>query len=369
MRTDIGLYIHVPFCLRKCNYCDFASFSPDGDFRSQYIKKLTDEIRSYKGKALSADTVFFGGGTPSLLNEDELKLITDALYESFLIRENAEFTVEVNPATLTEKKLDAFICAGANRFSIGLQSIHENELKILGRIHTYEDFLNTYKLIRSRGINNVSVDLMFGIPEQTKVSFEKTLRTVAALSPEHLSVYGLIVEEGTPFYKAKETLKLHGEDEERELYFSACKILSDHGFEHYEISNFAKPEMRCRHNMKYWKNEEYLGLGLAAHSYLDGVRFGNSRVPNEYFTDIKQEREVISAEDERFLYGMLALRLSDGVNPKEYQKRYGCSFTEGKEEKINTLSDSGFIKTDRNAISLTEKGFWVSNTLITDLLF
>ena len=368
MRTDIGLYVHVPFCVRKCNYCDFASFSDFDNFREKYINKLASEIRSYKDKGLSLNTVFFGGGTPSLLSAREIDLINDAIRDTFSVNSDCEFTLEVNPATLTPDKLSCFIDAGVNRFSIGIQSIHQNELKILGRIHSFEDFLSTYKMIRARGVDNVSVDLMFGLPEQTTDSFKATLAKILSLEPEHISAYGLIVEEGTPFFKERKNLRLPTEDIEREMYFTACEILYKSGYEHYEISNFAKPGKRCLHNMKYWQNEEYVGVGLSAYSYLDGVRYGNSRKKEEYFLDLGRDYDKVSDADEAFERVMLALRLSDGISLADYEKRYGYSFFVGREEKIKILAQNGFLTVNSERIRLTEKGFWVSNTLITDLL-
>ena len=336
--------------------------------RTRYIEHLCSEIRSYKKESVSLDTVFFGGGTPSLLTPSEICMLMDSIEESFSLSDDTEFTVEVNPATLTEASLDAFISRGANRFSIGLQSIHENELKKLGRIHTYEDFLSTYKMLRDYGIQNISIDLMFGIPEQTIDTLNKTLDAIFALDPEHISAYGLIIEEGTPFFKAKNTLPLPTEDEEREMYFHIAKKLKTHGYEHYEISNFGKPRRHSRHNLKYWRCEEYIGVGLSAHSYYNGVRAGNSRDINEYYQGKGRELTHLTYDDTAFEFVMLALRLSDGFSLDEYKTHFGKDFLSGREEKLSFYRSGDFLKINDGRLFLTEKGFYVSNTIISDLL-
>ena len=341
---------------------------PSADFRKRYVKSLVSEIRSYKREGIGVDTVFFGGGTPSLLLPTEVHLIMDAVEESFGISRNSEFTVEVNPRALTEETLRAFLERGANRFSIGLQSIHENELKKLGRIHGYKDFLTTYKMLRHHGAANISVDLMLGIPEQTPESLAETLTAVLSLEPEHISAYGLIIEEGTPFFRSRSTLALPDEDEERQMYFAAAELLAEAGYEHYEISNYARRGFRCRHNLKYWRCEEYIGVGLAAHSYLNGVRFGNSRNAREYFGRENKEIVHLSDTDKSFEFVMLALRLKDGFSFREYEKYFGESFFDPRREKITFFEKNGYLKTDGGRLCLTEKGFYVSNTVIAELL-
>ena len=372
MRTDagIGLYVHIPFCKRKCNYCDFASFVPANDFRRKYIDALVAEIKEYgKSDRRAVDTVFFGGGTPSLLLPEELSRIMEALRSAFWISPDSEITAEINPGTLNEGILDSFLHHGFNRFSVGLQSIHENELKNLGRIHGFEDFLNTYKLLRARGVKNISVDLMFGIPEQTKASFASTLDKIIELSPEHISVYGLILEEGTPFFDTRDKLPLPNEDEEREMYFLASRRLRAAGYLHYEISNFAKGGFECRHNLKYWRREEYIGVGLAAHSFLDGRRFSNSRDTESYFNKERSLEPLPEKEDESFEYAMLNLRTASGISLSEYKERFCKNFTDGKEEIINKHLSLGLIVLDGESLRLTPEGFYLSNTVLSDLLF
>ncbi len=370
MRTDkpIGLYVHIPFCIKKCNYCDFASFSLSNDIKERYIDALCREASFYKDRNLHVDTVFFGGGTPSLLEPCQLERIMAALRSAFFIEQWAEISAEVNPATLTDKKADAFLSAGFNRFSIGVQSICENELKILGRIHNFEDFYSTYKMLRSHGAGNIGVDLMFGIPEQTMQSFTNTLDKIVSLSPEHISVYGLMIEEGTPFFGLKDILPLPDEDAEREMYFAAAQKLADAGYSHYEISNFARPGYESRHNLKYWNLNEYLGLGLAAHSYLDREHFSNPDAIEDYLLGKTLPRELTSSSDERFEYAMLRLRTKDGIDLSEYRRRFDEDFLVERDEKISFYEKHGFIKKRDGKIALTEEGFYVSNSILSDLL-
>jgi oxygen-independent coproporphyrinogen-3 oxidase len=374
MITDnIGLYIHIPFCVRKCAYCDFASFSNVApDVRSRYIERLCEEIEGYKrDKKIGVDTVFFGGGTPSLLSPDELSNILAQARCAFDISPDAEITMEMNPGTLTPESARAYAALGVNRASIGCQSFNENELKILGRIHDSKQVYDAVKIVRDAGITNISLDLMYGIPEQTAASFKNTLAQALSLDPAHLSVYGLILEEGTPFFDARKKLPLPTEDEECDMYALASKILSEHGFSHYEISNYARPGYECRHNLKYWRDEEYIGVGLAAYSYFGKKRFGNTSRLDEYISDsYVQYRygEDISHSDEAFEYVMMRLRLSEGFSLSDYRARFGVDFACGREEKIARYRALGYIDITADRLTLTERGFYISNTILSDLL-
>ena len=372
MRTDsIGLYVHVPFCVKKCNYCDFCSYPIESiGSRDAYIESLCREIEAYKGQEIRANTLFFGGGTPSLLTPEQFDKIVRSIKESFTFDKNIEFTVEANPVTLNCDNLSAYIAGGVNRISIGLQSVHNNELKILGRIHSYEDFLASYRLVRDFGINNVNVDIMYGLPEQTVESFSDTLRTISALSPEHISVYGLILEEGTPFYNFKGTLTFPSEDEECDMYYTAASMLRELGYSHYEISNYSKSGYESRHNLNYWRDGEYLGFGVAAYSYYNGMRFGNCSDINEY---LRSDSSVAYSEriDEvarRYEYAMLALRLSEGICLSDYRDKFGIDFLKGREMKISELERLGYLVVDVDRLYLTEKGFYVSNLILSELL-
>ncbi len=367
---DISLYVHIPFCVRKCRYCDFASFSDvAASDRDGYIDGLCSEIDKYSGRALSVSTVFFGGGTPSLLSQGEFRKITSHIRDAFNVLPDAEFTIEANPGTLTEEGLSAYIAYGVNRLSIGLQSIHENELKKLGRIHSYDDFLNSYLLARRLGVKNINVDLMYGIPGQTLNSFKETLNAVIALNPEHVSAYGLIIEEGTPFFSERETLDLPCEEQECDMYYTAAEALGHAGYSHYEISNYARRGCECRHNLTYWHAKEYIGVGLAAYSYFDGRRFGNTRDMREYLCGGRTVDDTsLSGEDEAFEFAMLALRLSEGFSLSEYRERFGIDFLETRRALISRLLSADYLSLTDDRIKLTERGFYVSNSILRELL-
>lgn len=369
----LGLYVHLPFCKKKCNYCDFCSF-PDLDARTRgdYLHALAEEIGSYGGEEHPpVDTVFLGGGTPSLLTPDEIGDLFSALRKTFRILPDAEITAEANPGTLDKEKVAALVRAGVNRLSIGLQSIHDRELATLGRIHTYADFLDAYRVAREGGIANIGVDLMYAFPTLAAASFHETLCTVARLSPEHISAYGLIVEDGTPFGERRETLALPSEDEEVAMYEDACRTLGEAGYLHYEVSNYARPGYECRHNLRYWHEEEYLGFGVAAHSYYRGVRFANSRDFSAYLQGkCKQYRtkEVIDKENEAEEYTLLALRTSEGIDLSLYEKRFLRSFLEGREETVRRFVAAGAARLSDGHFAFTERGLYIGNSLTAELL-
>lgn len=372
MKTNqIGLYVHIPFCVRKCNYCDFCSFAGvDKDTRSAYINKMCEEIESYKDKEIAIDTIFFGGGTPTLLSPTEFSRIVKSIKNTFSVSDDVEFAMEANPGTTNRAKISELVKLGVNRFSIGLQSIHGNELKKLGRIHDFEDFKKAFNDMRAEGIANINVDLMYGIPEQTKETFRETLKKVTEISPEHLSVYGLILEEGTPFFDMKGELKLPSEDEECDMYSLASEFLSRNGYSHYEISNYAKPGFESKHNLKYWKDQEYIGVGVSAYSYFNGRRFGNTKSISDYISadsPIAYD-EPIDLNEEKYEYVMLALRLKDGFSSEDYKKRFGEDFISGREETIKEFVDRGYMSVCGDRIFLTESGFYVSNYILTELL-
>ena len=370
---SVGLYVHVPFCLKKCNYCDFCSFAGlDENIRKSYVSALVKEIKSYKReRKIAIDTVFFGGGTPSLLEPHELEAIYAAMLDSFEFMPDCEFTIEANPKTLTEKKLCSYKEMGVNRISIGLQSIHENELKILGRIHSFDDFKMAYEQALKCGITNVNVDVMYGIPEQTVDSFKKTLDEVARLSPTHISAYGLILEEKTRFWEMRDSLSFPGEDAECDMYELLCQHLRERGYIHYEISNYAKPGCECRHNLKYWRAADYIGVGVAAYSCFEGRRYGNSRELSEYLSVNSTKyvtEELLDHDSIAYECVMLGLRLREGISLSDYKRRFGLDFLSEREDKVKTYINSGYTVLDGDRLSLTEKGFYVSNTILTDLL-
>ena len=368
----IGLYVHIPFCVRKCNYCDFCSFPIESiSFRDKYISALCREIEGYRGRNISLNSIFFGGGTPSLLTADEMSRIVSVIQKSFLILEDTEFTLEANPGTIDEEKLSEFVSLGINRLSLGLQSIHENEMKILGRIHSFDDFEKVYHSARSLGISNINVDLMYGIPEQTMESFEATVKKIIELSPEHISLYGLIFEEGTPFYNKKNSLSLPGEDSECDMYYLAARLLRENRYRHYEISNYAKEGRASRHNMKYWRCDEYIGVGLSAYSYFDGRRYGNTDMVTEYLSDSYRGfayEENVDNSSLAYEFVMLGLRTADGISLKEYKEKFGYDFLENRENLIKKLVDDGYAILKEGRLFLSEKGFYVSNYILTELI-
>ena len=373
MATDsLGLYVHIPYCVKKCNYCDFCSVSMGGaGVPDEYVDRLCKEISTYSGRTPHPlDTIYFGGGTPSLLSPTQMQRIVDAIEKSFVISENAERTLEANPGTLTREKTESFYALGFNRVSIGLQSIHEKEMKKLGRIHDYEDFLSSYKMLREMGFRNISVDLMYGIPYQTKESFLDTLRSVIALSPEHISAYGLMIEEGTPFYRERDSLPIPTLDDECDMYDMASRMLKDACYEHYEISNYAKAGFRSRHNSLYWDLGEYIGVGAAAHSFFDGVRYSNSENIKEYIFSygINDQGEKEPLSDLAYEYAMLKLRTKDGFSLVDYTERFGASFTYGKEDILKRLESEGLISLTDERIALTERGFYLSNSILVEIL-
>ncbi|MBP3582584.1 MAG: radical SAM family heme chaperone HemW, partial [Clostridia bacterium] len=364
------LYIHLPFCVRKCAYCDFCSFAGvDGSIISEYADALASEILSYREREIKVDTLFFGGGTPSLLSPEDFRKIMRAVRESFLLSDEAEITLEANPKTLDRKKIESFVSSGINRISLGLQSIHENELKTLGRIHSYSEFLETYRLCREAGIDNVNVDLMYGLPGQTVESFKETLCAVIDLSPEHISVYGLILEEGTPLYEKQSRLSFPSEDCEYEMYLLADRLLSRAGYSHYEISNYSRAGKESRHNLKYWRCEEYIGVGVSAHSYLDGYRFGRTQSLTEYLRGNREylNKEYIDRDGEALEKIMLGLRLREGISLKEYEDLFGFDLTEKYREKLITLEKMGYVRIFSGRLSLTAEGFYLSNYIINEL--
>lgn len=368
---ELGIYVHIPFCIRKCAYCDFTSF---GGFsksdREAYIDALLCEIEEYgKEKTKAPSTVFFGGGTPSILEVSEISLIVNKLASVFDLSGVKEFTIEANPGTVNLEKLCAYKKLGFNRISFGLQSIHENELKILGRIHNYQDFEDAFYMARKAGFDNINVDLMYSIPQQSKDSFLKTLNTVISLSPEHISAYSLIIEEGTPIYKNRFSLTFPDENTETEMYNLLCDIMRRSGYSHYEISNYSKAGFESLHNLIYWHKNEYIGVGLSAYSYLKGARISNTSNLKEYIKNpLLHTKETLSRDDEAFEYVMLALRLKEGFSLSDYKSKFGVDFLSGREEKLKTFIDGGFLKIEKERIFLTEKGFYVSNAVLVELL-
>ncbi len=370
MNNDrLGLYLHIPFCVQKCNYCDFCSFPTGQETKDRYLSAMLRQIEAAPQDDRLVDSIFFGGGTPSLLSEGAFTALFSALRKKYHIAENAEITVEANPGTVTKEKLSALRALGVNRISMGLQSSQDRELAILGRIHTYKEFLESYWSVRECGIENVNIDLMYAIPTQTVQSFEETLSRVIRLSPSHISAYSLIVEENTPFGKARDTLALPTEEEETEMYASACRLLSEAGYRHYEISNYAKEGRLCRHNLRYWQGGDYLGFGLAAHSLYRGERLAATEDMTAYLSDplsvIRTVRDRTSEAEE---YVMLGLRTAFGISLAEYRRRFGRDLLLEKEEQIALYAHLGYLCIEGDRLYLTEQGFYLSNAILCEIM-
>ena len=372
MMTDkTGIYIHVPFCLSKCHYCDFCSRTRvDDQIKNLYAKRLCEEIRAFGAgieKRPTADTVYFGGGTPTLLSPEQFSLILDTVNDVFGIDDGAEITAETNPKSADHSKLRDMRSVGINRLSIGMQSVHDNELKALGRIHRFSDFADTYLDARRAGFNNVSVDLMYGIPEQNIESFRRSVETLAVAHPEHISSYCLTVEDGTNFGKRRDSLVLPDEDAVSEMYIMMTEMLRAYGYEKYEISNFAHNGQVSRHNLKYWKREDYIGFGPAAHSFWDGVRFANSSDVEGYLEgkDIREYSEKIEGADAADEYVMLGMRLRSGIDIGEFNRLFNIDFMEHYGNVFKRFAPE-YISIDDKRCAFTDKGMFVSNYILSE---
>lgn len=370
MNNASSLYIHIPFCLSRCRYCDFASHAGvSPSLRAEYLSALCREIDSLPSGEL--ETLYFGGGTPSLLTERELSLILDAVSRRFTVKPHAEISLECNPATASPDKLSAFRSLGITRLSIGMQSLSDGELRALGRVHTADDFLQTYRAARRACFESVSCDLMYGLPSQTLASFEKTLNGVLSLSPDHVSAYGLILEEGTPLYAERETLVFPNEDEEYAMYEQIVRAASAHGYSHYEISNYAKPGHACRHNLVYWQREPYHAVGLSASSFDGAVRRTHTRELSRYLADpVGSFDEIVplGRSDAAFEEIMLSLRLGKGLSLSEFLERHGFDFAERYREPLLPWRKKGYLREKGGRLFLTDEGLYLSSALLSEIL-
>lgn len=373
MRRDLELYIHIPFCVKKCAYCDFLSGTADADTIEKYVQALIREIESVEieTEKYKVVTVFVGGGTPSVLKGEQIERIFAAVRDRFGLGEAEEITIEANPGTVTREKLRSYKRAEINRISFGLQSANNEELKMLGRIHTYEEFLESYRLAREEGFTNINVDLISAIPKQTLESWKRTVDAILKLNPEHNSAYSLIVEAGTPFEKlygegGSREEELPEEETERVIYQKTKEWLKKAGYERYEISNYAKKGYACRHNLGYWERKEYLGLGLGASSLIGNVRFQNTDEMQIYlqYADNEEKRmlnrEVLTREEELEETIFLGLRKMEGISKKEVEKEYG--------KQIEKMICQGFLEEENGKIRLTERGIDISNYVFAEIL-
>ena len=376
-KTPLGIYVHVPFCRSKCQYCDFYSLTAKDDrLMDGYLNAMLAHIRETGAlaPAYRVDTIYFGGGTPSFFGAEGLATLLSAIRRNFDVDYNAEITFEANPDSVSDTLLKRLKAEGFNRVSLGIQCADDEILKKIGRPHNYEQAVSAVQRIRKAGFKNVSVDLMYGLPNQTLVGWRNTLESILNLNPEHISCYGLKVEEGTPLYDYKDFCNLPTDDEQADMYLAACDILRSYGFRQYEISNFARKGLYSRHNMKYWTGGEYLGFGPNASSDFAGKRFTIIRDLQGYINGIKTGGEVLQEIDEIPLrerageYLMLRLRTTSGISRAEYEKAYLLPFDEIEASLEKSRSFGHAVKSDDGRWHLTPKGFLISNSIISDLL-
>ena len=367
-----SIYVHIPFCVQKCLYCDFLSAPAGSGQRAAYVRALGREIDReaplYADRSVS--TIFFGGGTPSLLSAEEIAFLGGKLREAFRIEPDAEISMEMNPGTVTKEKLHAMKNAGVNRLSIGLQSTSDELLLKLGRIHTFAQFEESFHLARKQGFSNINIDIMSALPGQSVADYEETLKRVCAFVPEHISAYSLIVEEGTPFYERKEELLLPTEEEERRMYYLTGELLLENGYERYEISNYARAGYACRHNLAYWGRTDYLGLGIGASSFVDGVRYADTRDWKRYLTmeHMKEQIEPITKEDAMAEFMFLGLRRMAGVSANVFYREFGKTVESVYGKALKRLKEQRLLTMEGERIFLTDFGIDVSNYVFEQFL-
>lgn len=372
-----GIYIHIPFCVHKCIYCDFLSAPADDDVKYAYTKALINEIRNTADRQVKdkITSIFFGGGTPSVLPDCCIADILMAVRDCFDISDDAEITMECNPGTVNESRLSEYRAAGVNRLSFGLQSTDNNELKMLGRIHTFEQFAESFRLARNAGINNINVDLMSAIPGQTEATLENTFDKVMALQPEHISVYSLILEDGT--YLADNIDKfppVPDEDEDRRMYHMTKERLHSAGYERYEISNYSRPGYECRHNLLYWNRGEYYGFGCSAAGFIGNERYSDIRDVKKYIElngDIEklhENIEILTKEDAMEEFMFLGLRKIAGVDVMDFQRRFGVPIENVYAKEIEHNIDKGLLIRQGDILKLTEYGIDICNTVMSDFI-
>ena len=371
--SPMEIYIHIPFCIRKSDYCDFLSGPSGPEEQAEYVQALLREIQAVEeGEGRSVSSIFIGGGPPSVLDERLLGDILREIRNRFKMEEDAEITIEVNPGTANIGKLQAYREMGINRLSIGLQSPEDRELKILGRIHNYGQFLETYQEARTVGFDNINIDLMSAIPDQTYEGWVKNLRTVAELEPEHISAYSLIVEEGTPFAARK--LNLPDEDTEYNMYEATAQILKEYGFEQYEISNYARKGRECRHNVGYWTRQDYLGFGLGASSLYGKERFANTADMKKYLESSKNPEKIrekepsLTREDEMAEFMFLGLRMTKGISKADFQRCFGCTIESVYGEVLEKYESMELLLEKDGRIFLSREGIHVSNSIMAEFL-
>ena len=386
MRKPVGVYLHFPFCVKKCSYCDFLSGPADRGTKKAYSDALCREIYSFgreyvmqelfsEGEKIPVDTIFLGGGTPSVMDPADLTRVMETVLKVFDVLPEAEISMEMNPGTFREELL-AFVKKSMGRVSLGLQSADDSELSRLGRIHTYSEFERCYAALRDAGISNINVDLMSAIPGQTLASWEKSLTRILSMEPEHISCYSLIIEEGTPFFELfeKGRLDLPGEDEEREMYYLTERLMNAHGYHRYEISNYARPGYECRHNVRYWRRSPYIGFGIGAASLLDETRWSNTRDLQRYLSgsgslsDIREEIHHLSVREQMEEFMFLGLRMMEGVSAADFGEKFGCELDSVYGGVCEKLISEGLLVREGDRYKLTSRGIDVSNAVLAEFL-
>lgn len=364
--NSLGIYIHIPYCRSKCPYCDFFSMRGNKADYIEYVDLLKNSVKYWSGKTdKTVDTIYLGGGTPSVLGADSVYEIIKSVKEYFNVTNNAEITMEANPSSGKFFDFEKVKEIGLNRVSLGIQSANSNELKKLGRIHSREDVINTIELIKKAGIDNISLDIMLGIPEQSQESLRETIDFCVNTEVKHISSYILKLEENTFFYKNQDRYNFPDEDMTSDLYLYSIEYLRENGFNQYEISNFSKPGFESRHNLKYWNLNDYLGIGAAAHSFLDGRRFYYGRSVEDFKNNIIINDGIGGTKEE---YIMLKLRLKSGLSLDEYKKAFGEDVSKDFLNKINIYNKAGYLDIKNDSVSFSDKGFLVSNSIISELI-
>ena len=372
---ELGIYVHIPFCKQKCYYCDFISYANKEEKTKEYVKCIQKEIeiesKKYSKDEYEITTIYLGGGTPSYISALYIENIINVIKLNYNVKDNAEITIEINPGTVNEEKILIYEKIGINRVSIGLQTTNDKLLKQIGRIHTYEEFLNCYKLVSKSKIDNINVDLMLALPNQTIEDLEESLQKVINLKPNHISLYSLILEEGTKLEKmvSENIVKLPEEDMEREMYWKTKRILEKNGYNHYELSNFAKEGYKSKHNMNCWSQKEYLGFGVAAHSYVNRKRYCNTNNIEEYISNIKKGKiennrtvcEIQNKIDEQKEFMMLGLRKIDGIDIQEFKNKFVENPIYVFHKELEKLVNKDLVEIDLDKIKLTNKGLDFAN--------
>ena len=381
-KEELGIYIHIPFCMQKCLYCDFVSYINKSECVKEYINCMIKEIQSYDFKKYNITTIYIGGGTPSFIESDYIKeiinVIQNKLEKNDTRWEDIEITIEVNPGTVTLEKLNDYKTVGINRISLGLQATQDRLLKQIGRIHNYKDFLEAYELLKRVGFNNINVDLMIGLPNQSIKDLKESLEKIIKLNPNHISVYSLIIEDGTPISQLldEEKIKLPDEEIERQMYWYVKNKLELNGYNHYEISNFSKKGKESKHNLNCWKQKQYIGIGAAAHSYFKDIRYSNTNNIEEYIKNIKENNieknrkieEKQTIEDKKNEFMMLGFRMIEGVDIADFKAKFVDNPLYVYREKIKKLTDEGLIEVDLNNIKLTNKGLDLANVVFEEFI-